>query len=767
MMVRKILSVLMYILIAGTAVRADQYPGWEGYPSLYELTDTALLDGQVYAASPRGLVQYDPGDGTYTFYYNNQGLREKSLRALETTDRYLYIGLEQDGLMRFDPENDGFEQILFPEYVNRDDITKSIAINDIVALSDTILYVAHDRGIDRLNLITEELRTYSRLSADFQNQMPVRRIALFNGKIWACTAEGLAWGRVDDPNLESFAAWESFSFGTGPDAGVNAILPYIDATGDTTMYVGTSATGIVAFNPATHDTVYTTVNDADVRDLATGLGTCLAATRDKGLFMKRGDVWVNDVTVPSLNVLVPGRDDDVWVATQHEGLKRYTVEGYQSFPDMNLPAQPTVRSITRGADGTVWAATAYRDFDGGSDVLRFRNDMWSALDTNGVVKLPLTNAMHVDSEGTLWGVCWGSYVYTLDDRGTDDPTDDIVAPVDPSREFIKPYADIESFVVCPDIAEDVDGNIWLAGYDRGGYVIEGALPISEYRHQQFTFEESGVQHTIMTVQTDPDGWVWFGTNETGLIGLYAGPDPFDRTDDVRKYIAGGVAAGELLGSRVYAVSVDADGDVWVGTNGGLNRIEKLPGNSLTVYDERRLLGYQELEVLSIEIDTNNTKWIGTSAGVFRINSQNERVASYTMENSGLISDTIYSLMYDAPHDRLWVGTDSGFNVFDVFGGGSDVGAVAYVYPNPFEIWGTDSRATFAGLSQSAPLRIYTFNGELAAELSPDAGDTGGGYQTMWDGRNVRGEMVGTGIFFYTGVDKQGREFRHKIAVIRR
>ncbi|MFC1485762.1 hypothetical protein ACFL55_01900, partial [Candidatus Latescibacterota bacterium] len=75
MMVRKTLSILMFVLIAGTAVHAGQYPGWEGYPSLYELTDTALLDGQVYAASPRGLVRYDPGEGIYTFYYNNQDLR--------------------------------------------------------------------------------------------------------------------------------------------------------------------------------------------------------------------------------------------------------------------------------------------------------------------------------------------------------------------------------------------------------------------------------------------------------------------------------------------------------------------------------------------------------------------------------------------------------------------------------------------------------------------------------------------------------------------
>jgi hypothetical protein len=74
---------------------------------------------------------------------------------------------------------------------------------------------------------------------------------------------------------------------------------------------------------------------------------------------------------------------------------------------------------------------------------------------------------------------------------------------------------------------------------------------------------------------------------------------------------------------------------------------------------------------------------------------------------------------------------------------------------------------FAGLSQASPLRIYTFNGEQVAELSPDNGDMGGGYQAVWDGRNTRGETVGTGIFFYTGIDRLGRSFNRKMAVIRR
>jgi streptogramin lyase len=373
--------------------------------------------------------------------------------------------------------------------------------------------------------------------------------------------------------------------------------------------------------------------------------------------------------------------------------------------------------------------------------------------------------MIVDSRGVLWGACWGKGVYTLDDRKTDNAADDVFARLDPSSQVLKPFTGTTDFVVCPAITEGPDGTIWVAGYDQGVYALDGTIPLEEGRSRQFTFEETGINNLIMMAEADPDGWIWLGTWETGLIGLKTGADPYTGSKPIVR-ISGGGATGELLGSRVYAVGVDSQGDVWVGTNGGLNRIAKRTGDMFTVYDESELVGSQAVEVYSIEIGPDDTKWIGTSAGLFRVNGENRRIASYTVDNSGLLSNMILSLRYDASERTLFAGTDAGLNGFDTGGGGGGSGSQAFVYPNPFEIWGTDSHATFGGLSSNKLLSIYTFNGELVIELTPE-GSPSGGYEAVWDGRNYRGETVGTGIFFFTGEDLLGHPFRKKMAVVRR
>ncbi len=328
--------------------------------------------------------------------------------------------------------------------------------------------------------------------------------------------------------------------------------------------------------------------------------------------------------------------------------------------------------------------------------------------------------------------------------------------------------DLDSYRVCPDITADKHGNIWIAGFNKGAYVLEGNLPINEYEYNRFTFDESGVLHHVMRVFPDNEGWIWLGTWETGLICLYVGEDPYDTTDDEKKYLSYEDDGSGLLGYRIDAIAVDMDGYVWVGTGGGLNRITKLQGNNLQVENMNSLLDMITVEVLSIEIDRFNNKWIGTSIGLMKLNSLNELEQFFNIKNSGLFSNDILSLKYDNNSDILWVGSDRGLNKLNVLRAGSGkYDEQFHVYPNPFEIWGDDSRAVFTDMKPSKPVRIYNFTGEFVNELI--AGETGekGGTTAVWNGRNFKDEFVGSGIYFFVGIDKNGSEFREKMVVIRR
>ncbi len=220
--------------------------------------------------------------------------------------------------------------------------------------------------------------------------------------------------------------------------------------------------------------------------------------------------------------------------------------------------------------------------------------------------------------------------------------------------------------------------------------------------------------------------------------------------------------------KIEALTYDLEGYIWVGTTAGLNRIEKRENNILIVEDMNNALENVDHDVHAIEVDRFNNKWIGTSGGLVKLNAQNEWEAIYTTTNSGLFTDIIFSLKYDNKNDILWVGTGAGMNKFTIFD--TDETATVkdiYVYPNPFEIWGYDSNAVFTNLKPGSSILIYTFTGVLINELIVDENTQDEGSMVIWNGRNFEGVYVSSGIYFFTGIDSRGDTFRDKLVVIRR
>jgi len=759
MRIGKIIIVFLLIGIE-TSLYAEDYTDWEGYPPMFSLVDVIEFKGLIYSVCENGMVCYDPVSEEYKLFYKNHGLEAYNVLSVGATSQELFIGFEYDGLMSFDPETEQFEPILFPEYVDRENVLNTLAVNDIYALNDSILYIGHEKGVDRLNLNTEELRTYSKLSPDIQEDTPVNEVKVFKEKLWACTPDGLAWADVDNPNLEFEENWKSVKF----DAGVNCIINYVDDDEDV-IYIGTNGDGIYTLDTETKETERVS-GRIKVYSFSNSFGTCFAAS-DNGLCSKILSGWylIND-TFLSLKGLSPQIDDKMWVATYDDGLQCYN-SNYQNIPPINGPRSSTFGKIDISKDGVLWAATSYRD-DGG-DVQRFQDDIWvsynkeDGLPSSHEGKKAITNSVFVEDSGVVWCATWGRGVYVHDVNDTPEKEDDIVTRVDPEIQLIL-ASDDKKFVVCPDITGDKSGNIWVAGWNKGVYVLEGNLPAKDHKYHHFSFDDTGTVHYVGKVYIDDDGWVWLGTWNTGLIGLYTGNDPYDTSDDDRVFL---YPADGLHGNRIEAIHSDMDGYVWIGTDGGLNRIKKLSDKGLEVEDMNHIFGGETVEVNSIEVDRFNNKWLGTSKGLVKLDTNNELNQIYTSENSGIFfKNSILSLKYDDIRDILWIGTDTGLNKFHVLKKDSgDSGDMVHVYPNPFEIWGYNSKAVFNNLKPLKPVRIYNFSGELVNEIISDDNDEAA--TAVWNGNNFKGEFVGSGVYFFTGTDSKGSVFREKMVVIRR
>jgi hypothetical protein len=103
-----------------------------------------------------------------------------------------------------------------------------------------------------------------------------------------------------------------------------------------------------------------------------------------------------------------------------------------------------------------------------------------------------------------------------------------------------------------------------------------------------------------------------------------------------------------------------------------------------------------------------------------------------------------------------------FEVFRLMTGSAENLRAVIVYPNPFRPRSAkDNVLKFIGLTDDARLEIFTISGDLVWRQSIN--HTGGG--TTWDGRNLEGKEVASGLYVYQITNSRGEKNTGRISVI--
>lgn len=155
--------------------------------------------------------------------------------------------------------------------------------------------------------------------------------------------------------------------------------------------------------------------------------------------------------------------------------------------------------------------------------------------------------------------------------------------------------------------------------------------------QWINYTSQATAVTGLVIQGDS---VWVGT-EKGLARL-------DRVTGQVTEIYNRANSG-LPSILINAISIDAQGNKWIGTYGGL---VKYDGTSWTVYNTNNS-GLPNNEVTTIAIDSTGNKWIGTVQGLARFDGANWIV--YNDSNSALPFNSVTATTID-PSGNIWVGT---------------------------------------------------------------------------------------------------------------
>jgi len=731
---------------------------WAAYTSVNDMNSMVLSGDFLWAATSGGVLKLDLRDSSYVIFTSVDGLSDNEVLCAELgDDGAVWFGTADGGLNRIDPATDDIT--VFDDFRGfRINAICSYNGNFYIGTAFGVSLFVHVPGRDEWEIKESYLQL-----GNLPKGTEVLSLYIFDGKIWAGTAGGIAYADLGQPNLQDPLSWVSNRF-------VGSVMAITDL--DSTVYVG-SDKGV--FRLARMPNLW--VKDGLDHHIVNALAACdttIVAGTIAGLRIRTDSGWEPyPIFLGNVLSVVPVAGG-LWVGMRGRGLAKLEGRDISFSLNPNTPSGERFIDLSVGRDGVLWVATAISDWERGDGIYRFDGEVWAHysgpdLPTDVVV------ATAVDRLGRIWFGTWGEGAILLEDDGLPGKTGDRITVIGRENSPLVPTVSYH-FVVVNGIEIDREGNIWMMNrtaeestlpVPRAGLVVVDDFPYS--KSQIFTVDQDGLpsgEGTALAV--DRGGMVWFGTRRDGFILLDTGGTPFSKEDDRVINFSTSIYR-DMTSDYITAIAVDSSGTLWVGTDRGLNSIRGTYSRSSGTYDVDVWETYGLRDGLPSEIindilvDPWDNKWVATDKGLVRIPAGGGQPEVYNRANSGLVWDQVYSLAFDGKNGFLWIGTGKGLGRLKLSPASRNgTESSVKVYPNP-ATFPTGPQLSFADLPEGAIVRIFNPSGELVKVLS--GGIPGG--KASWNGTNNSGYLVGSGIYFYTVTDWKGHYYASgKIAVIR-
>lgn len=310
---------------------------------------------------------------------------------------------------------------------------------------------------------------------------------------------------------------------------------------------------------------------------------------------------------------------------------------------------------------------------------------------------------------------------------------------------------------------DSDGNAWFSNSFCNDPIV--------LREADGTWHSFGASALVsgeivgqLLVTRDNKIWIlkpFVGSLGGGIQAFDHGDTYTNTSDDSYVFINGNPGTGNLPSTSLFCMAEDLDGEIWVGTSEGV-AVFYTPENVFNGgnYDAQQVLIEQDgniqilletEEVASIAIDGANRKWFGTmGSGVFLMSEDGtEQIAHFTTENSPLISDEVTSIAINPKSGEVFFGTSLGIVSYRGTAiEGEELFSDVHAFPNPVreDYFGP---IAIKGLMENSEVKITDFAGNLVFNTTSFGG------QAIWDGNDLFGNRVKTGVYLVFSTDETG------------
>ncbi len=261
--------------------------------------------------------------------------------------------------------------------------------------------------------------------------------------------------------------------------------------------------------------------------------------------------------------------------------------------------------------------------------------------------------------------------------------------------------------------QDREGNIWTCLQDTEPNLLSERPPAFE----NFTYQRGSLVSPLVTsIYEDHNGILW--------IGSMGGLNRIDRRSGKDT-----VPAGTGVHNEILSVLEDHSGVLFAGTfHKGLQRLDPETGKAGPYVRSSQPSNLDGNPIMRLIFDHEGTLWAATYGGLSRFDPATGNFITYTPEEQNTIQ---YQEIKQDSHGTLWLGAQSGLHRFDPHTGRFTI--YEHDLDNPRSL--SDNRVNSVHFDRSGNLWVGTQNG--LDELDPGTGS----FKTYYEQDGLAGNVV--------------------------
>lgn len=644
-------------------------------------------------------------------------------------------------------------------FILSSNITGSKTINHIF-LKNQFAYLSTDFGIVVLNTDKLEITDtyfYGPLGA----QLKTNSVTMDAQKIYAASVQGVFSANLNSSNLADFNNWSLVA-----DLGTNNYSSIVFFS--ELLFASSNS------NASLSDSIYFNLNGVWQKLFPTGLDIenleVLSANRmainklfstqllDENLQTLSDMFTYNGVPSVSNEVFLD-TENNLWFADNFKGLVKATPNSAFSFIAPDGPSTSSSFALDMIGDDLWMVSGSFVQQLSQNNINHRKDGFWSKFtptiqNPEGGVLAGLVNVtINPKNTNQVYVGSWSAGLVEVENESIVQVFNAKNSPLD-SVFFGPTQVGTMNF--------DEDGNLWVTtSFPTNNKALHVKTPEGDWQSFQFTGITSSTNFYTDAI-IDKNGYKWFVDGSSGSLIVFDDNNTLgDASDDRIVKLGGGANVGEIPGSQILSLAEDIDGEIWIGTEEGVAVFFSPSGvfdNAITanqIFLEQDgnieiLLGTEVIN--SITIDGANRKWFGTqNSGAFLMDENGTKeILHFTKENSPLFSNNVLDIEINDITGEVFFATDKGLISYKGTATEPLDDFEVFIYPNPVK---ADFNGTIAirGLVKKADVKITDINGNLVFETTSLGG------QAVWDGKNINGERVKSGVYMVFTNSEDGNQ----------